>query len=56
MICLYLSSKSEAHLEELGEVYSDLTGQVFNPAEFVENFVLALTPDMLRECVGSEDD
>lgn len=49
MISLILSSKCEKHLEMLCEVMDEETGQIWNPAEFVENFILALDPEMLRD-------
>lgn len=49
MICLFLSTKCEDHLDTLADVYEEVTGQIWNTAEFVENMLLELDPDMLRE-------
>ena len=55
MLHLVVSTRCEEHLEILGEAYEDLTGQVFNPAGFVDELLLALTPELLEELLEDVD-
>lgn len=49
MIHLILSTKCEDHLDLIADAYEEVTGQIFNAAEFVEKWLLALDPDLIEE-------